>query len=162
MKPLATSKIAARLLLPVILSLSTVQAAETVTWSELAKIAQKDQDYSILTKAGETFRGRQLMVGPSGVRFAESGTAIPREQVAEIHIRHHDSFGHALLAPAGKLFHEINPASGQDWYFPTYAVLFLPVLLPVALGIDVAATPFTAAAESARRLRPATVITVAP
>src|SRR5258708_32470608 len=105
----AASRIVAGMLLPAILSMSAMQAAEAVTWPDLTKKIgqgkalsdnQEDRQYSIKTKAGQTYRGRKLIFSAEGVSFAESGASIPREQVTEIQIRHHGSWTAASFVPA--------------------------------------------------------------
>ncbi len=123
---------------------------------------QQDTDYTVVTKNGVTLRDRRLIYSPLGLFLADSGSFVRREQVVEIRVsRHRESFAHAFFAPGGKMLHAIDPPSGQDWYIPTYAVFFLPVLLPAVLAIDATAAPFTLPAEGVRRLRPARVIRVA-
>jgi hypothetical protein len=144
----------AGLLLPAILCVSTMEAAETVPWLDVPKKIGHTKvmpDCSITTKAGQTYHGRQLTFSPVDVRI-DSGPAIPREQVAEIRIRRHESWPDAFFAPAGKIV-------GEGWILLT--PLALP-LIPVLIGVTVAAAPVVFVIEGVKRLRPAKVIRVAP
>lgn len=73
MKPIAASRITAGLLLPALLSLSTIHAAEIIAWSDVAGlIGQQDADYTVVTKNGVTLRDRRLIYSPLGVFLADS------------------------------------------------------------------------------------------
>ncbi len=153
MKPIAASRIAAGLLLPAMLSLFTLHA-ETVKWSELPGMTnQQDAGYSVVTKTGHTFRGRQLVFNPLGVFVAGSGSFISQEKVAAIRIRHHGSWKEALFTPAAIFL--VGTASMLDR-------VAIVLLLPVCVGVTAATAPFTLATEGVRRLLPARVIKIAP
>ncbi|HXP85011.1 MAG TPA: hypothetical protein VN841_09840 [Bryobacteraceae bacterium] len=158
-------RITAGLLLPAILS-STLHASETVRWADLPKEVgkgrvlfdgQEDREYMIITNTGKTYRDRTLLFKPSGVRFFEPTPFIPREQVIEIRIRHHVSWGEAFFVPGGMVADIFEHHKGLDYVTP-----FDLLLIPVSVVVDLAAAPFVAAIESGRRLVPAKVIKVAP
>jgi hypothetical protein len=154
MKPLAASKIAAGLLLPAMLSLGTARAAETRTWPELPdKIGNQGADYSVVTKTRENFRGRQLAFNPLRVFVAGPDSIVAQEQVAEIHIRHHESWKEVIVAPAAHMI-----ASAPSMISPV-GIWFL---VPAGAGVTVVTAPFTLAIEGLRRLLPAKVIQLAP
>lgn len=153
MKQLIASRIAAILLLAPIFSISTLQAADTVAWSDLPReVGSQDREYSVLTKAGDTFRGRRLVFGPLGVRVTELGPWIPREQVTEVRIPRYKFWKDALSAPAGVL-------AGAA-IFPNAAVLAV-MAIPM-VGITAASAPVVVVVEGVKRLLPARVIKVAP
>jgi hypothetical protein len=96
--------IVAGLLLPAILSLGTARAAETLTWPELPdKIGNQGADYSVVTKTGDNVRGRQLVFKPLGVFVAGPDSFVAQEQVAQIRIRHHESWKEVIVAPAAHM-----------------------------------------------------------
>jgi hypothetical protein len=160
----AILRVAVSLLLPAILS-STLHAAKAVPWDDLPKKVGKgkllpdgreDREYTIVTKTGETLRGRTPIFGPSGVNFSAEGPTIPREQVAAIRIRHHISWG-AIFEPA---VFAAGMLACQAWLGSSYPEVWL--LTPVALAVAVVGPPVQAVIESGRRLVPAKVIKVAP
>jgi hypothetical protein len=67
------------LLVPALLSLSTAWAADSVPWADLAKAIghgkmrsddREDREYRVVTKAGISYVGQRLFIGPNGVSFA--------------------------------------------------------------------------------------------
>lgn len=157
----AASRVVAGLLLPAILSMSAMQAAEAVTWPDLPrKIGrgkllpdmQEDRQYSIKTKSGKIHRGRKLIFSPVSVSFADSGASIPREQVTEIRIHHHGSWTAASFVPADKMV-----GDGSVFLTP----LVFP-LIPLLIGVTLAAVPFAVATEGVRRLLPSKTVQIAP
>jgi hypothetical protein len=163
-------QIIASLLLPAILS-STLHAAETVRWADLPKKVgkgkalfdgQEDREYMIITKAGETYRSQTLLFGPTDVSLTEPDRSVPSEQVAEIRIRHRMRWTDAFLAPPaiglGALANVFS--SGELGIGPPPPEDFL--LLPLALGVGLAAAPFVAVIEGTRRLVPARALKVKP
>jgi hypothetical protein len=141
------------LLLPAIFSVSTLQAAEMIAWSDLPReVGSQDREYSVVTRAGDTFRGRSLVFSPLGVRVTESGPWIPRGQVTEVRIPRYRLWKDALSAPAGIL-------AGAA-IFPNAAALAI-VAIPM-VGITAASAPVVVVVEGVKRLLPAKVIKVAP
>ncbi len=114
---------------------------------------QQDAGYSVVTKTGHTFLGRQLVFNPLGVFVAGPGSFISREQVAAIRISHHRSWKGAVFTPAAIIF--VSAGSALDR-------VAIVLLLPVCVGVTAATAPFSLATEGVRRLRPARVIKIAP
>ena len=140
--------------MPAILSTSTLFAADAVQWDDLQKqVKGRDNTYTVVTKSGGTYKGRDLIFGPTDVKFADSGPSIARDQVTEIWIRHDKRWAETIGAPADAIL----PHDGELLLTP----LVIP-LIPVMLGITAASAPVTLAIEGIRRLLPATVIKVAP
>lgn len=146
--------IVAGLLLPAILSLGTARAAETLTWPELPdKIGNQGADYSVVTKTGDNVRGRQLVFKPLGVFVAGPDSFVAQEQVAQIRIRHHESWKEVIVAPAAHMI-----ASAPSMISPV-GIWFL---VPAGARVTVVTAPFTLAIAGLRRLLPAKVIKLAP
>jgi hypothetical protein len=152
----------------VLLSLSTAWAADPVPWADLAKTIghgtmrsdnREDREYRVVTKAGISYVGHQIYIGPQGVSLVPSGPMIPREQVTEIRIHRDARLSDALLSPGGKVFDSL--CSGDDSYcFLVSPIVFL--LIPAAIGITAAAAPFVLPIEGIKRLLPDRVIEVTP
>jgi hypothetical protein len=158
MKTAAASKIIAGVL-PVILSLATLRAAETVAWPDLPwRIGDKERGYSVITKSGAIFRGRTLLFTSTDVRLTQSGPAIPREQVVEIRIDRHEPWKDALLAPA---YEVIGRTPFILFFFVDNPVVNILGWIPTA-GVIAATAPAVAATEGVRRLLPPKVIKVTP
>jgi len=159
----ATLRITAALLLPAILSVSTLQAAETVAWADLPKKvgAQRgDRDFTVTTNTGESYHSRTHLFSFSGVSLAEPDRSVPRDQIAEIRIHHRVPWKDAFLtAPAVVCVPLFLGLSADD---TAARVVTLVLLAPVALGVGLAAAPFVAVIEGGQRLAPAKVIKVAP
>jgi hypothetical protein len=158
----------ASLLIPAILSMSAAQAADAVQWTDLPKTIghgkmrsddREDRDYRVVTKAGVTYSGHKLFFGPRAVSLMPSGASVTREQVAEIRIHRDARLHDALVAPGGKILYSVC-GGYYDYCIP--AIVFAPVLLPVALGATAAAAPFILPIEGIKRLLPDRVIKVAP
>src|SRR5208282_1016819 len=125
---LTAFRLVAGALLPAILSVSTLQAAETARWAELpSRICKlqtdcpEDREYSITTKDGQTFRGQELGFDRTGgVRVKRVGPSIPGAQVAEVRTRHRMPWIAALLLPAGKALGALvdNQCRGGGYCFP--------------------------------------------
>lgn len=165
MKPNArhfASRITAGFLVPAILSMPLAQAAEGVAWTDLPKQIGKgklrsdgreDRDYHVVTKAGVTYSGHQLLFGPDEVRLNEAGPAIPREQVTEIRYRSNERVSDALVAPAGAF------VSGDP------SIVFGPlglIVMPILAGVTAAAAPVVLSVQGVKWLLPDTVVKVAP
>jgi hypothetical protein len=158
----------ASLLVPAILSLSTAGAADPVPWADLAKTVghgkmrsdeREDREYRVATKAGISYVGHQIFIGPNGVSFAPSGPMIPREQVAEIRIHRDALLWDALKRPGGAVF---DPLCGGGGGYCFLVGPFVLLLIPVAIGITAAAAPFVLPIEGIKRLLPDRVIKVTP
>jgi hypothetical protein len=163
------SRLIALSLVLALLSLSSVQATESVRWTDLPKKIGRgkvrsdgrgDRQYRVITKDGLTHVGYKLMFGPNDVRLTDSGPSIPREKVVEIRIHRDGRLSDALRAPGGAV---ASGLIGRDeaWYI-TWKALLLPVLVPVALGVDAAAAPVVIPVHAIKRRLPDKVIRVAP
>lgn len=153
-------KLAAGLLLPAVLLTSPVHAADTVPLfalstkighGKLGNQGQEDREYTLITKAGTTYRSRGLTVGRDTVELSP-GLKIPLGDVAEIKIKHRLEWQSAIEAPASAIV-------GEAYIFPTPVGL---VLVPVLLAVTAVGAPVTIAMEGIKRLLPAKVITVQP
>jgi hypothetical protein len=160
----ATLRMTAALLLPAFLSVSTLQAAETVAWADLPKAIGEqrgDRYLTVVTKTGEIYRSQSLVFSPLGVSYAGSDSPIPREQVVEIRIRHRMPWKDVFfVAPA----FVCAPALlvGLSTGDAAAGVVVLVLLAPVALGVGLAAAPFAAVIEGVRRIARDKVVKVAP
>ncbi len=131
----------AGLLVPATLSFSTARAAEAIKWADLPKKIghgkigfdnREDRESRVVTKAGITYAGRELIFSPNDVRVAASGVGIPRDEVTKIRVRRLRSLGDALLAPVRAVCQGFVTQSGDDW-FPDPAEVV--IALPIALGV---------------------------
>jgi len=154
------------LLVPALLSLSMVQAAEPVQWNDLPKkIGQgtvrsdghQDRQYRVVTKDGLVHVGYALTFSPVDVKVSPSEESIPREQVAEIRIHRNVRLSDALKAPAGKVFDSAFQGPARLFLSP-----FVLPLIPVAIGMTAAAAPIVLPIEGIKRRRPDKVVKVAP
>ena len=168
-KPRFPCRNIALLLVLALLYLPSAQAAEGVPWADLPKKigrgkmrldGREDRLYRVVTKDGLTHVGRPLIFSPKGVTLGESGSIIPREQVVEIRIHRDRLLFDALAAPGNALF---SGALGKDEYgLFSWRVLLLPVLIPLTLGVNVAAAPVSVSVEAIKRRLPDKVVRVAP
>jgi hypothetical protein len=103
-----TLKAIAGLLVPVTLSCSIAQAAETVPWNDLPEKIGKgkmrtdgreDRQYRVVTTAGVTHSGYNLAFTPGDVKVTPPDVTIPREQVKEIRIARDPRLRDALFTP---------------------------------------------------------------
>lgn len=156
-------------LLTMMLSLSTLQAREPVTWNDLGKKIghgrmrpdnREDREYRVITKDGAMHVGRPLYIQASGIRLGEAGLIIPREQVAEIRIHCDRRWRDALLTPGG-VFFSFFVGSDEYWIL-SWRVLLLPALLPATVGVVAASAPVALPVEAIRRRLPDKVVRVAP
>jgi hypothetical protein len=159
------SRTIAGLLLPAMLSLSTVQAADAVQWNDLpkkigGKMRTDNPDrhqYWVVTKDGQMYAGSALFFGPRSVGFTESGPAILREQVTEIRIHRYGSLLEALFRPAASI---TEGGGGGEYGFGDPFDLLLLVF--AGLTITAVAAPIVLPIEGVKRLLPDRVIKVAP
>ncbi len=168
---LTAFRLVAGALLPAILSVSTLQAAETVRWAELpSKLwhdkppygVTADREYSIVTKTGEIYRGRKLVFSPwNTASVTDSGPSFSGEEVAEVRIRHHLPWGEAIALPVFKVvFKVVDEIDGSEERLLPSPAVYLSV--PVLIGVGVATAPVVAVVEGIRRMRPARVIKIVP
>jgi len=162
-----TSRIAAGLLVPAMLSVSTAQAAEAVPWDELPKKLElnrihgkrPNRQYHVVTTDGKTYADYGLVFSPTDVKLMYAGSSIPREQVKEIRISRHGRFWDAFFVPADALLTRIG---GED----AFVLLLIPpislVMVPLSVGLTAAAAPIVLPTEGIKRLLPDNVIQVAP
>jgi hypothetical protein len=150
-------RIAVGLMIPALLWVPVMQAAELVRWEDLPrKISSRplSTQYRIVTKRGDSHVGFDPVFSPSDVRFRESSSPIPREDVAEIRI-------HPVREPWWELLFFIAEAPigaelvGLD---PFLAI----VLEPVAVAAAIAAAPIILPIEGVKRLLPDRVLKIAP
>jgi hypothetical protein len=148
-----TLRTIAGLLLLAMLSISAMQAAETVRWQDLDAKIQKDRhnrEYTVITRSGEKFRGFGLGNGPEGIRFHTPGPTIPKEDIVEIRIRYSKLFSDALIEPGGAVL------------FGNILSPWTTVLIPVSIGAMVVSAPVVSVIEGVKHLRPTRVIKIVP
>ena len=139
------------LVLTPILVISSAQAADAVRWEDLPKKIGngKAREYTIVTKDGNTRKGQRLNFFPKVVSL-DYKSYIPREDIAEFRIHHHQEMSEAALGPCGKLFGPI------EW------VVYIPPMALVMGATCIAMEPPATVVEAVRRLLPDKVIKVAP
>jgi hypothetical protein len=138
------------ILLASILAISSAQAASPVRWEDLPQKLgdRKTREYTIVTKEGKAQRAPDLTFTTNGVTFSGASAEIPKEQVKEIRIHHHQAMGAASAVVGDSLF------SGVDGGYL--------LLIPVALATYLATALPAVAVEGVRRALPDKVIKVEP
>jgi hypothetical protein len=153
------SKLIVRLLLPAVLSICTMHAAE-VRLSDLPKkIGQgkldnrdrEDREYTVITKTGAIYRDRRLIFSPVNVELS-SGPIIPLGELAKIRVKHHKEWLYAIGAPG------LAMCGNGDILLTPLAIPLVPFLLVVTA----ATAPVTISVEAVKRLLPGKVIKVRP
>jgi hypothetical protein len=151
-------KLIVGLLLPAVLSICTMHAAEVrlsdlpkkIGQGELDNQGREDREYTIITKTGTTYRDRGLIFTPDKVQLS-SALMIPLGELAKIHIKHHKEWSDAIAAPGLAMC-----GDGDSLFTP-------PVIPLLAMLVVTAATaPVTISVEAVKRLLPAKVIKVKP
>jgi hypothetical protein len=147
-------------LLTSILALSSAQAADAVRWEDLpkkighSKSEHIDREFTVVTRDGNTRKGHGIILDPKGVQFSDGSTAIPREEVAEIRIHHHERMSEAAEAPTAAVFSKLD----EGWIFTP---LFL-LVIPAMCGVYAATAPPAIVVEGFRRMLPDKVVKVEP
>ena len=164
------SRIIAAGLVPAVLFLTTFLAptaiaGDAVPWNDLPKKIgrgkmrrdnREDREYRVVTKDGLIHTGYELRFSPTDVRLGTSGTGIPRDQIAEIRVHRDGSLVDAIFAPARRFV----PGGHDDW--DIRPLLFLPLLVPIILGVTAATAPVVLPVQGIKRLLPDRVVRVAP
>jgi hypothetical protein len=137
-----------------------MHAADTVRLSDLPeRIGQgkldnqgrEDREYTIITKAGTTYRSRHVMFIAGKIELS-SGLMIPIGDLAQIRVKHHKEWSYAIAAPGLAMC-----GDGEIFLTP----LAIP-LIPALLVVTAVTAPVTISVEGVKRLLPAKVITVKP
>jgi hypothetical protein len=122
-----------------LLSSGTAFAQATVRWDDLpaavnrAIKADHDAEFVMVTNAGDQQRTRWPTFRPTGVQFADN-SFVPREEVAEIHVRHR---GRLFFFPEAELFVALISIQVEA----CCDALALPVLAAGTVGALVASIP---------------------
>jgi len=150
------SRFVALSMVPVLLSLSTAQAAKPIQWKDLGKKighgrlgtdGREDREYRVMTKDGAMHADRRLHVFSTGIQLGEAGPMVSRDQVVEIRIHHHRPGLDILLAPAEALFSGVGEGDGSGYDFGPVDPWLL-MLVPVALGVDAGCRTYCSAGGS--------------
>jgi len=149
-----------RALLSLLLAGGMVHAAETVHWDDIAQVvAQRSRpggsiEYTIVTARGERIKTRVFTVSSAELLICPDRT-LPRDQVAEIQIRHRGRFIYF-----GQVLGGLCTGDGYDCLFFDGTIAL--ALLPIDLAYGAVATPLMLIVESARRLAPAKILKIVP
>lgn len=133
-------------------SFSLAQAAEPMRWDDLStKVWDRhnDREYRVVTKDGTVHKGYELSFNSVGVKASPSEPIIPRDQVKEIRIHRIKPLNDVFFAPSDKIF---DACGGDDGWGCLALWPLLPVLVPVALGSNIAAAPITLPIEGIKHL----------
>ncbi len=135
---------------------AALHAEETVHWNDLAAIVNASkpngsQEYTVVTRIGETIRSRDLWVTSTGLRIPFPGTLLRPDQVLEIQIRHRGRFNYF-----GWIGNKLCPEP------LSCGVPIVLVILPVDWAFGAVATPPLLLVERSRRRRAPRILKILP